>query len=51
MLGTHRKSSGGDDSSFSTNPADRAKQIFEKMDTNADGILEEKEFIEGTLQQ
>ncbi|XP_055344550.1 neuronal calcium sensor 2-like [Paramacrobiotus metropolitanus] len=28
---------------------ERAKQIFSKMDTNSDGILDEKEFVEGCL--
>ncbi|GAV09373.1 hypothetical protein RvY_18924-2 [Ramazzottius varieornatus] len=34
---------------FSDDPEDRAQQIFHKMDTNRDGILDEKEFIEGCL--
>jgi len=52
MLGTHAATTpvgSVDDAAFSPNPADRAKQIFDKMDTNSDGILEEKEFIEGCL--
>ncbi|OQV11501.1 Neuronal calcium sensor 2 [Hypsibius exemplaris] len=50
MLGTtHQIPTGSDDASFSSNPGDRAKQIFQKMDKNSDGILEEHEFIEGCL--
>lgn len=50
MLGTHQApAASGDDAGFSSNPEDRANQIFQKMDTNHDNILEEKEFIEGCL--
>lgn len=43
--GVHHEDVGG----FAHNPEDRARQIFQKMDTNKDGILDEKEFIEGCL--
>ena len=51
MLGTQqmRAISLAEPGGFSDDPEDRAKQIFQKMDTNRDGILDEKEFIEGCL--
>lgn len=54
MLGTNSNASivttaGDDASGFAHNPEERAKQIFQKMDTNKDAILDEKEFIEGCL--